>query len=59
MNSTKSLEIVGARSIPWRDALPDGLTAMEIVFGRDDSDVGEVQVAVAQASARPTKAMAR
>ncbi|MGR0319449.1 Eco57I restriction-modification methylase domain-containing protein [Agromyces sp. ZXT2-3] len=57
MNHTKSLTLTGARSIAWRDALPTGLTGIEVVFGRDDSDVGEVQIAVANASARPTKAM--
>jgi hypothetical protein len=51
------MELTGARKIPWRDALPAGLNAGEVVFGRDESDVGEVQVAVADASARPTKAM--
>lgn len=57
MNPTKSLDLTGARSIAWRDELPSGLTGVEVVFGRDDSDVGEVQIAVASASTRPTKAM--
>lgn len=51
----KKLELAGSRTIPWKDALPSGLTAHEVVFGRDDSGVGEVQVAVATASVKPTK----
>lgn len=57
MNHTMSLELNGERSIPWRDALPAGLTAREVVFGRDAIGVGEVQVAVADASVRPTKSL--
>ncbi|MHA6695298.1 Eco57I restriction-modification methylase domain-containing protein [Homoserinimonas sp. A520] len=51
----KDLELAGTRTIPWKDALPSGLTAQEVVFGRDTSGVGEVQVAVAMASVKPTK----
>lgn len=57
MNHTKPLDLTGARSIAWRDELPSGLASVEVVFGRDDSDVGEVQIAVASASTRPTKVM--
>ncbi|MFB8146643.1 Eco57I restriction-modification methylase domain-containing protein [Microbacterium sp. NPDC056003] len=38
--------------------LPEGLTPVEVVFGQDDTGVvGEVQVAVATATSRPTKAL--
>lgn len=57
MNHTMSLALHGERSIPWRDALPTGLTPREVVFGRDASGVGEVQVAIAEASVRPTKTL--
>jgi hypothetical protein len=57
MTNEMTLELTGARTIPWKDALPAGLTAVEVVFGRDETGVGEVQVAVATASARPTKGL--
>lgn len=52
-----TLALTGARTVPWNDTLPSGLTAEVIVFGRDETSVGEVQVAVATAAARPTKGM--
>lgn len=57
MNDMMALELEGERTIPWRDQLPTGLTATEVVFGRDETGVGEVQVAVAAATARPTKTL--
>lgn len=52
----RMLELNGLRTIPWKNDLPSGLTAVEVVFGQDDTGVGEVQIAVARASAKPTKA---
>lgn len=52
-----SLELEGTNSIAWKAGLPDGLTPVEVVFGRDEIGVGEVQVAVATAKAKPTKGM--
>lgn len=49
------LALTGSRTIAWNDELPQGLTALEVVFGRDETSVGEVQVAVAKATTRPTK----
>lgn len=51
----KMLELSGSRTIPWKDDLKSGLTAHEVVFGLDDSGVGEVQIAVATTSVKPTK----
>lgn len=53
-----AMQLTGARTISWTANLPEGLSPEEVVFGRDDTGaVGEVQIAVATASARPTKAM--
>ena len=52
---TDALDLEGVRSVPWKDALPDGAKAHEVHFGRDTSGVGEVQIAVATVSNRPTK----
>lgn len=52
------MQLAGARTIPWTTKLPEGLTPVEVVFGQDDTGVvGEVQVAVATATSRPTKAL--
>lgn len=52
------MELTGVRTIPWTAQLPEGLAPAEVVFGHDDTGaVGEVQVAVATAAARPTKAL--
>lgn len=50
-----TLTLTGTLTLPWKDALPSGLTATEVIFGRDESGVGKVQIAIATASARPTK----
>lgn len=55
MTDKNTLALTGSRTIAWNDELPQGLTALEVVFGRDETSVGEVQVAVAKASSRPTK----
>ncbi|WP_434810131.1 Eco57I restriction-modification methylase domain-containing protein [Microbacterium sp. bgisy189] len=58
MTGGAAVQLTGARTIPWTTKLPEGLTPVEVVFGQDDTgDVGEVQVAVATATARPTKAL--
>lgn len=49
------IELHGTRHLQWNDTLPDGLSAQEVFFGRDESGVGEVQIAVAKATRRPTK----
>ncbi|RQP13349.1 MAG: hypothetical protein EAS51_00085 [Microbacteriaceae bacterium] len=49
------LNVVGSRSVPWKDALPEGVSGSEVIFGRDDAGVGAVQIAVASATVRPTK----
>jgi hypothetical protein len=48
--------LVGANSIKWNVELADGFTAREVFFGRDDSNVGEVQVSTISAAQRPTRA---
>ncbi|MBX3077966.1 MAG: hypothetical protein KF692_01870 [Cryobacterium sp.] len=55
MTDENMLALTGSRTIAWNDELPQGLTALEVVFGRDETSVGEVQVAVAKATTRPTK----
>ena len=58
MTAGGALQLTGARTISWTAKLPEGLTPVEVVFGQDDTGaVGEVQVAVSTATARPTKAM--
>ncbi|MCE7483503.1 hypothetical protein LZG07_16520 [Microbacterium profundi] len=53
-----AMQLNGARTISWTAELPEGLSPVEVVFGQDDTDaVGEVQVAMALTSARPTKAV--
>ncbi|MFC0681768.1 Eco57I restriction-modification methylase domain-containing protein [Lysobacter korlensis] len=49
------MELLSTRSIPWKDELPHPAVAGSVHFGRDEMGVGEVQVAVASISARPTK----
>jgi hypothetical protein len=55
--SAADLSLTGARVIPWKDELPAGFVPVRVVFGRDDIQVGEVQVAVATSSVRPNKGM--
>lgn len=55
MTHENNLALMGSRTIAWNDELPQGLTALEVVLGRDETGVGEVQVAVAKATTRPTK----
>lgn len=57
MSNESTLTLNSERAIAWQDALPAGLTPDTIHFGRDESGIGQVQVAIAQASARPTKAV--
>ncbi|MFG6491272.1 Eco57I restriction-modification methylase domain-containing protein [Microbacterium sp. P03] len=57
MTQTDQLELSGANTISWSASLPEGITPIEVVFGHDDTGVGEVQIAVATATVRPTKAM--
>ena len=47
----------GANRINWNFELTDGFIAKYVYFGRDDTSVGEVQVAVVAASQRPTRAI--
>ena len=53
---TDALELGGVRAVDWKDALPDGAEPEQVHFGRDASGVGEVQIAVATVTGRPTKA---
>lgn len=53
---TDALELGGVRAVAWKDALPDGAEPQHVHFGRDTSGVGEVQIAVATVTGRPTKA---
>jgi hypothetical protein len=53
---TDALDLSGVRSVPWKDALPDGAEPQQVHFGRDTTGVGEVQIAVATVTSRPTKA---
>jgi hypothetical protein len=58
MTGEAMLQLTGARTIPWATTLADGLSPVEVVFGQDDTRaVGEVQVAVATSTVRPTKAV--
>jgi hypothetical protein len=50
-----SLGLIGANNISWVASLPDGFVSDTVFFGRDDSAVGEIQVAVLSASTRPTR----
>lgn len=49
--------LVGANRIKWSAEFTEGLTARHVVFGRDVSNVGEVQIAVVVASQHPTRAL--
>ena len=49
------LELEGTRTIPWNESFPAGITADRVYFGRDETGVGEVQLAVAAVTSRPTK----
>jgi hypothetical protein len=49
--------LVGANRIKWNLEPLDGSKALYVYFGRDNSNVGEVQVAVVAASQRPTRAL--
>ena len=58
MTGGAMLQLTGARTIPWATTLAAGLSPVEVVFGQDDTGaVGEVQVAVATSTVRPTKAV--
>lgn len=58
MTGGAMLQLTGARKIPWATTLADGLSPVEVVFGQDDTEaVGEVQVAIATSTVRPTKAV--
>jgi len=52
---TSTLNLSGAHTVQWKDALPDGATGTIVVFGRDEAQVGAVQIAVATTPSRPTK----
>lgn len=52
-----ALQIKGTTNVPWNDVKVDGATAQSVHYGRDESGVGEVQVAVATITGKPTKAL--
>ncbi len=52
-----ALQVKGTTNVPWNDVKVDGATAQSVHYGRDESGVGEVQVAVATITGKPTKAL--
>ena len=51
------IKLNGANSVPWSDHKVEGAVTDRVYFGRDESGVGEVQVAVASVTVKPTKAL--
>ncbi|WP_104095904.1 Eco57I restriction-modification methylase domain-containing protein [Terrimesophilobacter mesophilus] len=51
-----ALQIQGSSAVAWADA-PAGAADAVVEFGRDDADVGAIQVGIARLSTRPTKGM--
>jgi hypothetical protein len=51
-----SIQLQGTREITWVDQLPEGLRPSKVYFGRDESGVGEAQIAIASVLRRPTQA---
>lgn len=56
MTDETALPLDATHTIDWTDPLPTGLTAQRVHFGRNESGVGPVQVAILTAGTRPTKA---
>jgi len=52
-----ALQVKGTTNVPWNDVKVDGALAQSVQYGRDESGVGEVQVAVATITGKPTKAL--
>lgn len=52
-----ALQVKGTTNVPWNDVKVDGAVAQSVHYGRDESGVGEVQVAVATIKGKPTKAL--
>lgn len=52
-----ALQIKGTTNVPWNDVKVYGAVAQSVHYGRDESGVGEVQVAVATITGKPTKAL--
>ncbi|MER3389268.1 MAG: hypothetical protein RJQ01_04470 [Microcella sp.] len=52
-----ALQLKGTTNVPWNDVKVDGATAQSVHYGRDESGVGEVQVAVVTITGKPTKAL--
>lgn len=52
-----ALQVKGTTNVPWNDVKVDGAAAQSVHYGRDESGVGEVQVAVATITGKPTKAL--
>ncbi len=57
MADIDDLNLRAERRIAWQADLPEGVTPIAVLFGRDESGVGEVQVAIVAAGSRPTKQM--
>lgn len=55
MADIDDLNLRAERRIAWQADLPEGVTPIAVLFGRDESGVGEVQVAIVAAGSRPTK----
>lgn len=55
MADIDDLNLRAERRIAWQADLPEGVTPIAVLFGRDESGVGEVQVAIVAAVSRPTK----
>lgn len=57
MTMVDALQLMGTTTVPWNDVKVDGAVGQSVHYGRDDSSVGEVQVAVATVTGKPTKAL--
>lgn len=50
-------DLKGANRIKWSAEVSEGLITTAVLFGRDESGVGEVQIALATVTQRPSRAM--
>lgn len=52
-----ALQVKGTTNVSWNDVAVDGAVGQSVQYGRDESGVSEVQVAVATIIGKPTKAL--
>lgn len=55
-DESRTLTLNGSSSVPWSDA-PVSVKEASVVLGRDDAEVGAIQIGIACLTARPNKAL--